>query len=78
MVLANISLPHSLSPTARIGLQEKNFSMNNSVWKNPKMASHIGIDVSHCKNSKLYLDMAQNTRDWIEIDKEFKAKKPKF
>lgn len=42
------------------------------------MASHIGIDVSHCKNSKLYLDMAQNTRDWIEIDKEFKAKKPKF
>lgn len=22
--------------------------------------------------------MAQNTRDWIEIDKEFKAKKPKF
>ena len=77
MVLANISLPHSLSPTTRIGLQEKNFSMNNSVWKNPKMASHIGIDVSHCRivNS---IDMAQNTRDWIEIDKEFKAKKPKF
>lgn len=46
---SNISLPHSLSPTTRIGLQEKNFSMNNSVWKNPKMASHIGIDVSHCR-----------------------------
>lgn len=52
--------------------------MNNSVWIKPKDGIAYWNRRISLQNSKLFLDMAQNTRDWIEIDKEFKAKKPKF